>query len=345
MSKSQFNKVYPTRIRRIGIIGTGTIGPSWAAFYASQGMEVKLFDINPENLNKGLTKTIQYLNDLLKFDLADEKTIKEAQKKIHPVNCVAALVEDVEFVHESVFENYDVKKEVFSQMDEFASPSIIIASSSSGLLMTEIQKVMKYPQRSLIAHPFNPPHLIPLVELVPGKQTAPDIIRMMCDVYQGLGKIPVVLKKEVPGHIANRLAAALWREAIDLVASGVASVEDVDKALYAGPGIRWAFMGQHLIYHLGGGEGGYEYFINHIGKAFEEYWEGMASWTEIPEDAKGAIVSGVKDSSGSQSLSELTLWRDEKLVKLLKVISVLGEGLGGGPSPKPPLSSESKSMI
>ena len=141
-----------------------------------------------------------------------------------------------------------------------------------------------------------------------------------CDVYQGLGKIPVVLKKEVLGHIANRLAAALWREAIDLVATGVASVEDVDKALYAGPGIRWALMGQHLIYHLGGGDGGYEYFINHIGKAFEKYWQGMASWTEIPEDAKEAIISGVKDSLGGQSLSKLTQWRDEKLVKLLKVI-------------------------
>ena len=320
MSKGQFNKLDLPRIRGIGIIGTGTIGTSWATFYASQGMEVKLFDINPENLDKGLAKTIQYLNDLLKFDLADKKVIKEAPKKIQTVNCVAALVEDVDFVHESVFENYDVKKEVFAQMDELTSPSTIIVSSSSGLLMTEIQKVMNYPQRSLIAHPFNPPHLIPLVELVPGKQTDLEIIKTMYDFYQGLGKIPVVLKKEVPGHIANRLAAALWREAIDLVATGVASVEDVDKALYAGPGVRWALMGQHLIFHLGGGEGGYEYFINHIGKTFEEYWQGMASWTEIPDDAKEAIVSGVKDSLGGQSLSDLTQWRDEKLVKLLKVI-------------------------
>jgi 3-hydroxyacyl-CoA dehydrogenase len=203
-------------------------------------------------------------------------------------------------------------------MDRVASPSTIIASSSSGLLMTEIQQVMNYPQRSLIAHPFNPPHLIPLVELVPGKQTDPEIIKTMYDFYQGLGKIPVVLKKEVPGHIANRLAVALWREAIELVATGVASVEDVDKALYAGPGIRWALMGQHLIYHLGGGEGGYEYFIDHIGREFEKYQ--MASWTKIPEDARKAIIAGVKDSLGGRSVSELAQWRDEKLVELLKVI-------------------------
>ena len=310
MSKGQFQK--------IGIFGTGTIGSSWAAFYASRGMNVKLFDINSENLNKGLTKTIQYLNDLLKFDLADRKIIEEAPQKIQTVNCIAALVEEVELVHESVFEDYDVKKEVFAQVDELASPSTIIASSSSGLLMTEIQKVMNHPQRSLIAHPFNPPHLIPLVELVPGKQTDPEIIKTMYDFYQSLGKIPVVLKKEVPGHIANRLAVALWREAIELVATGVASVEDVDKALYAGPGIRWALMGQHLIYHLGGGEGGYEYFIDHIGKEFEKYQ--TVSWTKIPEDAKEAIISGVKDSLSGRSLSELTQWRDEKLVKLLKII-------------------------
>jgi 3-hydroxyacyl-CoA dehydrogenase len=310
MSKGKFQK--------IGILGTGTIGSGWAAFYASRGIEVKLFDINPENLDRGLKKTKQYLNDLLKFNLADEKLVEVGRKELKSVDCIAALAEDVGLVHESAFESYDVKKEAFAQIDKFTSPSTIIASSSSGLLMTEIQKAMNYPQRALIAHPFNPSHLIPLVELAPGKQTDPEIIKTMYDFYQELGKVPVVLKKEVPGHIANRLAVALWREAIELVATGIASVEDVDKALYAGPGIRWALMGQHLIYHLGGGEGGYEYFIEHIGKEFEKYK--MASWTKIPEDAKKAIISGVKESLGSRNLDEIIKWRDEKLVELLKVI-------------------------
>jgi 3-hydroxyacyl-CoA dehydrogenase len=309
-----------SKFERIGILGTGTIGISWASFYASKGMEVKLFDTNNDSLDRSLAKIKENLEHLQKSGLADKKTIKKAQKKLMPVNSIADLVENVEFVHESTSENYDVKKEVFSLMDKFSSPSTIIASSSSGLLMTEIQKVMKNPQRSLIAHPFNPPHLVPLVELVPGKQTDSETIKIIYNFYRGLGKIPVILKKEVPGHIANRLAAALWREAIDLVASGVASVEDVDKALYAGPGIRWAFMGQHLIYHLGGGEGGYEYFIKHIGKSFEEYWKRMASWTKIPEEAKKAVISGVKDSLGAGSLSDFTELRDEKLIKILKAI-------------------------
>lgn len=309
-----------TKFERVGILGTGTIGISWVSFYASKGMEVKLFDTNSDSLDRSLTKIKENFEHLQKSGLADKKAIEEAQKNLKPVNSIADLVENVEFVHESTSENYDVKKEVFFLMDKFSSSSTIIASSSSGLLMTEIQKVMKNPQRSLIAHPFNPPHLVPLVELVPGKQTNPEIIKIIYGFYRGLGKIPVILKKEVPGHIANRLAAALWREAIDLVASGVASVEDVDKAVYAGPGIRWAFMGQHLIYHLGGGEGGYEHFIGHIGKAFEEYWKGMASWTKIPEEAKRAVISGVNDSLRGRSLSDLNAWRDEKLVKILKAI-------------------------
>ncbi|MCX5820566.1 MAG: 3-hydroxyacyl-CoA dehydrogenase NAD-binding domain-containing protein, partial [Deltaproteobacteria bacterium] len=172
----------------------------------------------------------------------------------------------------------------------------------------------------LIAHPFNPPHLVPLVELVPGQKTDPAVMERVKRFFEGLGKIPVVLKREVPGHIANRLAAALWREAIDLVIQGVASVEDVDKALYAGPGIRWALMGQHQIYHLGGGEGGYGYFIDHIGKAFGAYWKEMATWSEISPESRKRLVEGVKQAMGERDAAEIARWRDEKIVGLLKVI-------------------------
>ena len=311
---------YEVRFKTVGILGTGTIGTSLASFYASRGLKVRLFDSNSDALAASAGKVMENLRYLLKFDLVDEKTFKSAEKNLEPVKSIPELVEDVQFVHECVLERYDVKKEVFTVMDQHADASAVIASSSSGLLMTEIQKVMKHPQRSLIAHPFNPPHLVPLMELAPGKQTDPATLRTVYDFFKGVGKLPVILKKEVPGHIANRLAAALWREAVDLVASGVASVEDVDKALYAGPGIRWAFMGQHLIYHLGGGESGYKYFIEHIGVEFSKYWKGMATWTQIPEEAKKAIITGVKDSVGDTNISDLTKWRDEKLVELRKAI-------------------------
>ena len=186
--------------------------------------------------------------------------------------------------------------------------------------MTEIQKVTHHPGRCLIAHPFNPPHLIPLVELVPGEATDPATVAIMKDFYHELGKVPIVLKKAVPGHIANRLALALWREAVDLVVRGIASVEDVDKAVCAGPGLRWALMGPHMIYHLGGGEGGMDHFLDHFGPSFKTWWENMAAWTTLPPETKKVLVDGLKKEMGDRSMIDITSWRDEKLSALLKLI-------------------------
>ena len=186
--------------------------------------------------------------------------------------------------------------------------------------MTEIQKVMKHPERSIIAHPFNPAHLVPLVELVGGEQTSEDVVARLYEFFTSCGKVPVVIKKEIPGFLANRLQAAIWREAIDMVLNGVASVADVDKALCAGPGIRWALMGQHMIYHLGGGQGGIEHFVDHIGENKRRLWEDMAKWTVLPSETKGVLAEGVKQEMGERSFKEIEQWRNEKLVKLLKVI-------------------------
>lgn len=304
----------------VAIIGAGTIGASWAAFYASKGLSVSITDSDAAMLERGLARAKGNLNFLCDKDLIDADTCRGALARLRACPDLATAAGGAQFVHEAVAENYEAKKQIFGDLDRLTPPATVLASSSSGLLMTEIQQVMEHPGRALIAHPFNPPHLVPLVELVGGEQTDPAVLQRARNFFESLGKVPVMLKKEVPGHIANRLAAALWREAIDLVASGVASVEDVDKALHAGPGIRWAFMGQHLIYHLGGGEGGYEAFIRHIGKAFEHYYEGMAAWTEIPENAKQAVIDGVREEVGDRSLDELAAWRDDRLVKLLKTL-------------------------
>ena len=186
--------------------------------------------------------------------------------------------------------------------------------------MTPIQRVTHHPGRCLIAHPFNPPHLIPLVELVPGDDTDGQTISNMKVFYEDLGKVPVVLKKAVAGHIANRLALALWREAVDLVAKGIASVEDVDKAVSAGPGLRWAVMGPHMIYHLGGGEGGMDHFIDHFAPAVKVWWESLAGWTTLPPEAKTMLVDGLKEELGDRTISDMNRWRDEKLIKVLKIL-------------------------
>jgi 3-hydroxyacyl-CoA dehydrogenase len=205
-------------------------------------------------------------------------------------------------------------------LDTATAKDVVLASSSSGLLMSEIQKATARPERCLIAHPFNPPYLVPLVELVPGKSTAPETIIETKQFFESLGKTPVVLNKETPGHIANRLAAALWREAIDLVLKGVASVEDVDKAVSAGPGLRWAIMGQHMIYHLGGGQGGLAAFIDHLTPALEMWWNDLADWKMFPSEAREQLLAGVDEEMAGRDLSEVMRWRDEKLVQVLKAL-------------------------
>jgi carnitine 3-dehydrogenase len=307
-------------IKSVAILGAGTIGASWATFFASKAIPVKMYDVDSSILENGVRKAKENLATLVEYGLLDRSTLDRATGNIRSVHNLREMVEGADYVQESVLENYEVKKKIFHELDSLTSADVILASSSSGLLMSEIQSVTDHPERCLIAHPFNPPHLVPLVELVPGRRTDPELVQFVKSFFEGLGKIPVALKKEAPGHIANRLAAALWRESIEIVTRGIASVEDVDKALYAGPGIRWALMGQHLIYHLGGGEGGYEYFIDHIGKAFGDLWEDMPTWTEISDDSKKTLVQGIEDATGDKSLAELAQWRDKKIVDLIKVI-------------------------
>jgi 3-hydroxyacyl-CoA dehydrogenase len=310
-----------TQIKSIGIMGTGTIGASWVAYYAAKGFKVKMHDIVPSHMQKGLERAKSYVEDLKKNGFVTEEGAKTAISNMITTDDPGEAISDTEFVHESVTESYEIKREVFNFMDARTPEDVVLASSSSGLLMSEIQKVTKHPARCLVAHPFNPPHLIPLVELAPGKETSGEIISKMKSFFEGLGKVPVVLNKEAPGHVANRLALALWREAIDIVLQGVASVEDVDRALYAGPGIRWGFMGQHLIYHLGGGEGGMAHFLDHFIPALEkQWWPSLASWTTLPPEARDILIEGVQAEMKGRSLEEVFKWRDEKLVELLKVV-------------------------
>jgi 3-hydroxypropionate dehydrogenase (NADP+) len=225
-------------------------------------------------------------------------------------------------VQESIYESYDAKKTLFAKMDAVSDPDVILASSTSGLMMSEIQKAAeRYPERCIVAHPWNPSYLVPLVELSPGRLTSEDTTKRTYDLMERIGKTPVVLKKEVPGFIANRLSVALWREALDLVDSGVASVEDVDRAVQAGPGLRWAIMGPYLTYHLGGGKGGIEYIMRHIGPTKSSWLENMAKWTEIPESAVKKAIEGVSDLKlvKDNSFEELERWRDERLSKILKL--------------------------
>ena len=304
----------------IAIYGCGTIGSSWAALFLAKGLSVRLYDISPQALDAGHGKALAALDGLAQYGLCERDAAAAGRTRIEITSDPRALLDGVGFVQESVLERYEVKREAHEAIERFAPPDAILASSTSGLLASQMQQGFTHPERFVVAHPFNPPHLVPLVELVPGPQTSEEALRKSYEFYAALGKVPVILRKEVPGHLANRLAAAVWREALDLVSRGVASLEDVDKALYAGPGLRWAFMGQHLIYHLNGGPGGYEAFFKHFEPAFETWFADLARWEKIPPEAKQAAIAQMKESAGSQDIDTLSQKRDEKLAQLVRVL-------------------------
>ncbi len=304
----------------ICVFGCGTIGSSWAGFFASKGLSVRMYDVSEKARADGRARALHAIDGLVAHGLCDGAAAERGKLALRVCADPAEALAGVEFIQESVFERYDVKRATHEIIERHAPSQAIIASSTSGLLASKMQEGLKHPQRFLIAHPFNPPHLIPLVELVSGPETAPAVLKQCYDFYAALQKVPVVLNKEVPGHLANRLAAAVWREAIDLVARGVASVEDVDKALHAGPGLRWAFMGQHLTYHLNGGEGGYAKFFEHFGPALEVYFADLAKWDRIPDAAKKEVVAQTQASLHGRSTADLVEWRDERLAILLRAL-------------------------
>jgi len=252
------------------------------------------------------------------------KDSEKAKNRITAATSISEGVRDASFVVESVYENYDAKRAVYKEMDEYAPADTPLASSTSGLLMSRIQTAAtQHPERCIVAHPWNPVYLVPLVELCPGQLTSEETTRRTYKLMEEIRKVPIIVRKEVPGFIANRLSAALWREALDLVDKGVATAEDVDKAVSFGPGLRWAIMGPYLTYHLGGGSGGIEYIMRHIGVGKAEWLETMAKWTKTPDSAVKKAVRGVSEMRlvKEKTYEELESYRDEKLVQLLKILS------------------------
>lgn len=307
----------------VGVAGAGTIGVGWVTFFALKGMPVRVYDNNRSVLDNVISRVKENLQLFVRHGHLSKQDYEKAVESIIVSDNLELSMENVDFVQESIYEDYDAKKDLYDTLDQLLEDDVIIASSSSGLLMTEIQKVAKrHPQRCVIGHPINPVYLVPLVEIVPGEQTSAETVAFLKTFYEDLGKVPVVLKKEVPGYLENRLTAALWREAIDLVINDVATVEDVDKTIWAGPGLRYALMGPHLIYHLGGGEGGIEYFINHLEDAFKQWWEDMNTWTAFPQGAGEKLQQGVAASMKGKTYQELVAWRDKKLLELLQICDI-----------------------
>ncbi len=296
------------------MIGAGTIGASWAAYFLSRGLAVSVWDPAPnaESFVRGFVDrawpTLQALG-------ASVSSPGPLSFHADPAGAVAGA----HFVQESAPERTEAKRALFATLEAALPPEVIVASSTSGLMMTDLARDLRTPGRFAIGHPFNPPHLIPLVEVVGGERTTPETVASCVAFYRHIGKHPIHLRKELPGHLANRLQSALWREAVHAVAEGVATVADVDAAVAYGPGLRWALMGPHLTFHLAGGEGGMAHFMDHLGPANEVWWRSLGQPTLTPELCQ-AIVAGVADEARGQGVPALAAQRDALLVALLQTI-------------------------
>ncbi|WP_286898743.1 3-hydroxyacyl-CoA dehydrogenase NAD-binding domain-containing protein [Achromobacter sp. UBA2119] len=306
----------PGPIRRVAIVGAGTIGASWAALFLAHGLEVVVSDPGPHAQAQTLAR-VQAAWPVL-AELGHVRPGATADALRFDPDLQTALA-GVDFVQENAPEREDFKTDLFARIDAILPPHVIVASSSSGLIMSRLQSRCRHPQRFVIGHPFNPPHLIPLVEVVGGDQTSADTMDRAIDFYRSMGKHPIRLNKEVPGHIANRLQAALWREAIHLAAENVASVADIDAAVSQGPGLRWALFGPHMTFNLGGGEGGLAHFMHHLLGPVQTWWDDLGT-PEVTPALQQRLIEGVNAEAGHQSIADLVEARDAQLTALIKVL-------------------------
>jgi carnitine 3-dehydrogenase len=301
-------------ITRIAIIGTGTIGASWAAYYLARGLDVVATDPAPgaeANLRRFVDEAwpalvAQGLSpgasiDRLKFTPDLKRAVSEAQ-----------------LIQENGPERPDFKIKLFADIDAASPPDAIIASSSSGITVSVMQSGCKRPERVVLGHPFNPPHLMPLVEVVGGTKTSPETVERTIAFYRSIGKKPIRLNKEMPGHVANRLQAALYREILYLIEQKVIDVSDADDAVSWGPGLRWGVMGPSLLFHLGGGAGGIQHFVEHLMPAMQAWWNSLGTPSITPEFT-AKLVEGVKKEAGASSVEQLEKTRDDMLLQLLAV--------------------------
>jgi 3-hydroxyacyl-CoA dehydrogenase len=299
-------------IRRIAIVGTGVIGASWAALFLAHGLEVIATDPAPnaeESLRQYIDTAWPALEQLGLSSGASKERISFTTK-------LGDALEGVDLVQENGPERPDFKIKLFADMDARTPETTILASSSSGIPIGVSQSQCKHPQRCVIGHPFNPPHLIPLVEVVGGEKTSAATIERSIAFYASIGKRPIHVKKEVVGHVANRLQAALYREIVYLIDQEVLSVTDADAAVSWGPGLRWGVMGPNLLFHLAGGQGGIHHFMEHLAGPMTTWWKDLGN-PEFTPDLKEKIVQGVLAEAGNQSIDELAGERDKLLLGLL----------------------------
>ena len=295
--------------KQVGVLGAGLIGMSWAGLFSAFGYDTTIHDpyLKKQHLARNEINNIWTSLDLLFDNLQNKKEVKFSDK-----------IDDLKgatFIQENCPEDLFLKQELISKIERIVSKDTIISSSTSSFMPSELQNGCANPERIIVGHPMNPPHLIPVVEIVFGKAFNQEISHRAKSFYNSLQRVPVQIKKEMRGHLANRLTSALYREAVYLVAEGVADVEDVDAVISNGPGLRLALLGPHMNYHLGGGEGGYRSYLEHLGPSQEVRWKTLGQ-TPLTQELMEKLIQGIE--SQNPNMSDLKIKRDNSLIKILK---------------------------
>lgn len=313
-----------SEIKNVACVGGGVIGSSWAIQYAMRGLAVTLYDISDEQLAKSRAQMEKSLDALVAYQAVTSGQKAEIAGRVQFTTSMEAAVAAAQFIQESGPERLEIKRDILSQVERYAAPGALYASSTSGLLITDIVACAAHPERCVGAHPYNPPHLIPLVEITRGRKSSDETVKTVYDFYQSIGKEAVLLNRECPGFIANRLQLALYREVQDLVMRGVCSVEDVDKALVYGPGIRWAIFGHNMIMQMGN-PGGLTGMVKMLGSSGDVWLADMASWTHQPDNWGEVAQPGVDEEMAhfpdyvGHTNAACIAYRDRMLIEILKL--------------------------
>lgn len=294
--------------KTVAVLGCGLIGESWAALFLAHGLDVTAWDPDSTRLGDFSQRVERPLQQLSDLGIGSGK-----RGNLQPLRALDEAVSDAGWIQENAPENVPLKRKLYADIEAAAANDAIIASSTSSLTWTDLAAELRYKERFITAHPFNPPHLMPLVELYAIDTVVLERARRF---YQDLGRETVTLKKDAVGHIANRLASALWREAVNIVAEGIADVSEVDAALVHGPGLRWSVVGAHMAYHLGGGPGGMEHYLAHLGPSQERRWATLGTPSLTPEVCR-LLVDGVAQEARGQAIADLEADRDRKLMTIL----------------------------
>ncbi|MEU0843813.1 3-hydroxyacyl-CoA dehydrogenase NAD-binding domain-containing protein [Streptomyces sp. NPDC005962] len=310
----------PDRVRRVACIGAGVIGGGWVAHFLARGYDVTAWDPAPDAETKLRRLVDAAWPALEQLGLAEGAS----PDRLTLTATLEEAVAEAEFVQESAPEKLELKRSLLAQLDAAAPAGAVIASSTSGYPMTDMQTEATDPGRLLVGHPFNPPYLIPLVEVAGGEKTDPAAVEWASAFYKAAGKSVITMDRELPGFIANRLQEALWREALHMVANGEATVKDIDDSITEGPGLRWAFMGPCLTFALAGGEGGMGHMLDHFGPSLKSPWTRLEA-PELDDSLRTAMVDGCDEAAAGRSIAQLVAERDQGVINVLRATGRLPE--------------------